>query len=439
MTSPLASEQLAALTNNSRIRPIDYWLSDWESPAPTTNQGTSNLAFQRWFGFKEAFSPSFVHDVISSQEHQPRSILDPFSGSGTTALTAQFLGIHPYAIEVNPFLADLAEIKLATPEPMEIVSLKKTLLKKARLLRDERLLEKYPMPPTFVEPGVKDRWLFNRDVAIKILSFRAAIEELESIHQKKVGTVALGSVLLKVSNATVNGKGRRYRTNWQQRIIPDVDQEVESALLNMAEDARLARFKETVDYSLIRGDSREQIKKIDREIDLVLFSPPYPNSFDYTDVYNIELWMLGYLKNSADNRSLRSQTLRSHVQVARDLGTKALSSPTLKSAHEEMIEKKEALWNPKLPDMVCAYFDDLSTIICDAGAKLSKHGKVAVVAGDSQYAGVKVNVPKILDELLPNLGFTIEAVKTVRSMRSSPQQGGCLHLPESLITIRRLQ
>ena len=38
--------------------------------------------------------------------------LDPFGGSGTTALACQFLGTEPITIEVNPFLADLIEAKL---------------------------------------------------------------------------------------------------------------------------------------------------------------------------------------------------------------------------------------------------------------------------------------------------------------------------------------
>src|SRR4051794_21177051 len=91
---------------------INAWLKDWISPVPTTNQGTSSLGLQRWFQFKEAFSPSFVRQIIQDQPHKPSTILDPFSGSGTTALTAQFLGITPTAIEVNPFLADLTEAKL---------------------------------------------------------------------------------------------------------------------------------------------------------------------------------------------------------------------------------------------------------------------------------------------------------------------------------------
>ncbi len=35
------------------------------------------------------------------------------------------------------------------------------------------------------------------------------------------------------------------------------------------------------DYVVLRGDSRELLGSID-EADLAVFSPPYPNSFDYT-------------------------------------------------------------------------------------------------------------------------------------------------------------
>jgi len=35
-------------------------------------------------------------------------------------------------------------------------------------------------------------------------------------------------------------------------------------------------------------------------VDAAIFSPPYPNSFDYTDVYNLELWVLGYLDDASE-------------------------------------------------------------------------------------------------------------------------------------------
>jgi hypothetical protein len=65
--------------------------------------------------FKEAFSPKFVVDALASMPHTPRRCVDPFGGSGTTALTCSFLGIDSVSIEVNPFLADLIEAKLKPP------------------------------------------------------------------------------------------------------------------------------------------------------------------------------------------------------------------------------------------------------------------------------------------------------------------------------------
>ncbi|MBE3027929.1 hypothetical protein [Janthinobacterium sp. GW458P] len=415
---------------------VNSWLAGWLSPAPTTNQGTAAVGFQRWFHFKEAFSPSFVEGVIKRQPNAPTNILDPFSGSGTTALTSQFFGIIPTAIEVNPFLADLTEAKLSVLDAARLLHAKRSLIRRARALRGPDLLGNYFLPPTFIEPGVKERWIFNHAVAEQVLSYRAAIDELEDPSVQRLARVALGSVLIPASNAVVNGKGRRYRKGWQQRAIPDVDTLFEDAFSKIIEDAPLTARKKITEYKLLRGDSREQIGHVDAGVDLALFSPPYPNSFDYTDVYNVELWMLGYLDSSQGNRSLREQTLRSHVQIRRDL-TFNLNSQTLADVYQQLSAKRGELWDGRIPEMIGAYFADLIGIVSEIGTRLSEAGRIELVVGDSQYLGVHLPVPKILEELAPAHGLQVIAQHKVRSMRSSAQQGGTLNLPESLVTICR--
>src|ERR1051325_9700311 len=99
--------------SDGRARLFNRWLADHDREAPiSSNQPSLRLPFQRWFKFKEAFSPRFIFDCVQSMGTPPRTCLDPFGGSGTTALTCQFLGIRPITIEVNPFLADLIEAKL---------------------------------------------------------------------------------------------------------------------------------------------------------------------------------------------------------------------------------------------------------------------------------------------------------------------------------------
>lgn len=415
---------------------VNSWLDGWLSPSPTTNQGTMAVGFQRWFHFKEAFSPSFVHEVIQRQPRAPHTILDPFSGSGTTALTSQFFGIVPTAIEVNPFLADLTEAKLSTLDAARLLHAKRSLIRRAKKLVDTDLRDRYFLPPTFVEPGVKDRWIFNGSVAQKILSYRAAIEELDDASTQRIARVALASVLIPASNAVVNGKGRRYRKGWQARAIPDVDELFAAAFSKIIEDAPLTARKKVTDYNLLRGDAREQIYAVGSSIDLALFSPPYPNSFDYTDVYNVELWMLGYLESGQANRSLREQTLRSHVQISRDFSFDVASS-TLSAAYEQLTAKRKDLWDGRIPEMIGAYFADLIGIVNAIGTRLSDGGRIELVVGDSQYLGIHLPVPKILAELAPAHGLKVIGQEKVRSMRSSAQQGGTLNLPESLVTISK--
>ncbi|MDP1363097.1 DNA methylase N-4/N-6, partial [Klebsiella variicola] len=91
------------------------------------------------------------------------------------------------------------------------------------------------------------------------------------------------------------------------------------------------------------GDSRTALQQVDQQADLIVFSPPYPNSFDYTDIYNVELWVLGYIGSSADNLTLRNQTLRSHVQIRRAYDGPATTSSTLNAVLDALASRRESL------------------------------------------------------------------------------------------------
>ncbi len=136
---------------------------------------------------------------------------------------------------------------------------------------------------------------------------------------RRLFKVLLGGVLVELSNAVVNGKGRRYRRGWEKRRrgAGEVDMAFSTAV--SAAIGEIGRFgqRAAAAYTVVRGDSRRAIPGLG-PFDLAVFSPPYPNSFDYTDVYNIELWMLGYLDGPNANRVLRQSTLASHVQIHRD-------------------------------------------------------------------------------------------------------------------------
>lgn len=416
---------------------LESWLETAKEFTPlTSNQPALSMAFQRWFKFKEAFAPSFVVDTIRRLPYQPSSCLDPFGGSGTTALTCQFLGIRPTTIEVNPFMADVIEAKLTKYNAIELRYEFRILQRRAYKAYSKSKKRKFFVnaPETFVEPGKDDRWIFNLDVAKAISSLKSEIDNVSDVSFKRFFRVMLGCRLVELSNMLVNGKGRRYRSQWQKRSVTgeEVFLAFSETCMHALTDIESYSKNRTFAYTLLRGDARNMVKK-SAPVDFILTSPPYPNSFDYTDIYNIELWILGYLNSSDDNHELREQTLRSHVQIAHKGEASMSLSKTLQKTYRALAKKRKNLWNTRIPEMVCHYFEDMRHVLLGSHEVLADGGHMVLAVGDSRYDGVLIDVPKILTEIVEEIGFKLVRIEPVRSMRSSAQQGGRHVLTESLV------
>jgi DNA modification methylase len=417
---------------------VAKWFDRYVASAPTSsNQGTANLPFQRWFRFKEAFSPKFVADTISSLPYKVERCLDPFSGSGTTAVTCRMLGISSVGVEVNPFLADLIEAKLTPIQSASFCESYENLISSLVKQSDDEIL--LPgMPPTLSAPGVNGRYVFSNDVFSTVRAIVRASKQLESTQQRLL-RVLLGGVLVENSNVTINGKGRRYRRGWEKRsksgadLTNSLDAAVDMAITDLTDFAGLPRGE----HEIHRGDARRALANVS-DADVAIFSPPYPNSFDYTDVYNLELWMLGYLSSAPDNKALRTKTLRSHVQTKWETMPRYAKSAALSEVFNSLSSKRSDLWNQNIPEMILFYFEDLLTIFQQL-SRILKTGHHAVVAiGDSQYAGIHIDVATILAEVVRNLGFSLVKRGEMRSMRNSSQHGGNFSLSEHCLVFEKV-
>ncbi|HSD16067.1 MAG TPA: hypothetical protein VLC71_02250 [Thermomonas sp.] len=431
------------------LAPADAWVDDelcvsfesWTRQRHLvsigSNAGAEPLPFQGWHHFKEAFAPEVVARAVRQSERPIASCLDPFGGSGTTALACQFLGVAPTTIEVNPYLADLTEAKLCAYD-VDDLALDFSRILRATSGRTGSVARFANLPPTFIERASSERWIFDRVVAKRLGAYLDAIDALNRPHHRRLFRVLLGGMLIAVSNVVVNGKGRRYRRAWAERCIQPstVDhlfrQRCQAAIAEIHEH----RYRRYRGYTLLRGDCLTQIEA-SAPIDLSVFSPPYPNSFDYTDVYNVELWILGYLDGSESNHSLRKATLCSHVQIKRDFQPAPAGSLRLSRALGRLRRERDSLWSRWIPDMVGHYFHDMCGVLRTLEQRLTSEGEVWAIVGDSRYAGVQVPVARILGDLAPNLGYRVVNIEPFRSMRASAQQGGQHQLDESLLVLRK--
>ena len=415
------------------------WTSNRDVSSLGTNTGAQTLPFQNWRSFKEAFAPELIERAVNESPIPVKRCIDPFGGSGTTGLACQFLGVHPVVAEVNPYLGDLIEAKLYPYDSIDtLTSALESVIASIKTNRSyEPNIGFASAPPTFVEPGHNGRWIFDKEVANCILALRHAFGDLDDA-VKRLFRVILGGLLVDVSNVLVSGKGRRYRRRWKERRTSSrrVEELFISRTRSAIEDIRCHSPRRVTTYDVLRGDSRETAFYERDPCELTVFSPPYPNSFDYTDVYNIELWALGYLSSSEENTALRSATLTSHVQVARDFRKAPDGSPTLIKILDKLACRRDELWNRKIPEMVGGYFSDLLDVVGNLRQILSPGALAWIVIGDSRYAGVQIPTSTVLAELVENCGWNVHTTEPCRSIRTSPQQGGQKVLNEQLLVLR---
>jgi hypothetical protein len=416
---------------------VHEWLGGRPLPWLGSNAGTSPVPFQQWHHFKEAFAPELVARALSLAK-EGAAVFDPFGGSGTTALTCQFLGTDVTTVEVNPFLADVIRAKLARHDADELRAVASSLVEAAAEVSGEDVRLPPGAPSTLVEPGVNGRYVFHEGSATQIRRLAAAIGGLQSQEHQAFFRACLGGVLVGLSNVTVNGKGRRYRRGWADRPELGLAQ-VNSAFLDRtqsaADDVRRFAARRDCQWAVYNEDVRQF--KTDAMFDLTVCSPPYPNSFDYTDVYNLELWMLGYLGGSAANKDLRRATLSSHVQINREFLPPPPGSPSLDAVLLQLEVRRGSLWNRNIPEMIGSYFAELLDIFLHVSYLTNSDGELWIVVGDSQYQGVLIPVAGILRDLLTVAGWDCVNSDDTRSMRSSAQQGGRRELAETLLILRR--
>ncbi|MEI2431164.1 hypothetical protein RDV84_12980 [Lysobacter yananisis] len=428
---------LGATADSDPYVSFEAWTRQRKIVSIGSNAGAEPLPFQEWHHFKEAFAPEVVARAVRESHRPVTTCLDPFGGSGTTALASQFLGISPTTIEVNPYLADLIQAKLRAYNPDLLAQdFRRILAITSRKAGDVRRLGK--LPATFIESARIERWVFNSTVARRIACHLEAIDTLPNVQHRRLFRVLLGGMLVAVSNVVINGKGRRYRRGWEERrTVPEMvdmlfKQRCQAAITEIHEH----RYRRHRGHTVLRGDCLRKLSKAPPS-DLAVFSPPYPNSFDYTDVYNVELWMLGYLNNADSNQKLRKSTLCSHVQLKREYLPAPAGSLRLARALGKLQRERDNLWSPWIPDMIGHYFHDMCKVLGRVGNRLTPRGEVWAVVGDSRYAGVQIPVARILADYAPMLGYQVINIEPFRSMRASAQQGGQHQLAESLLVLRK--
>lgn len=382
----------------------------------------------RWYPFVEGYSREFIESILKEMKKKELVCLEPFSGSGTTALELQNNNIPCYAFEVNPLMYLIARVKLENNYDVNRIIFWHDYIKN---IRDNMQVVLQTAFSTLYEDVNKKKWNYNTEVGIAIQKLKNSISNIDEDIYKDLFTVALASILLEVSNLYRNGKCLSYKKNWKERSVSqdDVfrrfDEKIEEQIISDIRDSMYRKTTQNNKQHLYNMDSRVGIENEvqDNTIDLVITSPPYLNSRDYTDTYMLELKTLGFTESATEIRELREKTLRSHVQIKWEDDTQinnVLLTETLRKL--ETASKNIEQWNDSIIDMVRLYFVDMKKIFFVLNKKMKQNGRVYFNISNSAYFNVLIDTLEICASIAEQEGFKVIEIRDARKLKTSPQQ-----------------
>lgn len=390
-------------------------------PAFTNGQTVTNavdnasLARHRWYSIKEGFSPKLVETAIDTVGIGENDlIVDPFCGCGTVPLSAAERNIPARGIEVNPFLSFVSQTKLSTCNKdlltMAADSVLKTLQKKTP---NQSPLEGYS---TFSKSSGATKWLFNSSV---LRAFERGWRKTAGIATSTRRFVRLGLIkaAMENCNAKPDGKCLRYRKDWEEQAFNAASfaEGFEKNIKQISEDIEACKLSQK--NVVLRGDSRITLKSLSRKFRLCVTSPPYLNSFDYSDVYRPELFLGRYVDDTEQLKRIRLKTLRSHVQVRWKPPIATNFGPLYEKARANLLEVEDRLWDQRLPLMMQAYFEDMQKVLKALAERAADDAQVWIVVSTSAYGGVHIPVDMILGEIGETQGWFLHDIAVIRHLR----------------------
>ncbi len=398
----------------------------------------------KWYPFVEGYSKEFINSIILEQKENVCVCLEPFSGSGTTALELQNLGIQCYSFEVNPFMYLLSKVKLETNYDANKAIEYFTNIKRRRcqykkiILNDEF--------STLYQNEKLTKWNYDNLVGIAIEKLKKAISKIEDPIYNDLFMIVLASILLEVSNLYRNGKCLSYKPKWKEIHLTEkdvykiFDDRFKNIFLSDIEHAITISNISNKSY-LYNEDSRIGIDRHvkDNSVDLVITSPPYLNSRDYTDTYMLELKTLGFTENLKDITKIREKTFRSHVQIKWKDDT-TIDIPKLNELLIELSNKAEEIemWNSSIIDMIRLYFVDIYVLFKQLSNKLKQRGKIYFNVSNSAYFNTLVDTIEITCDIAEKVGLKVVEIRKARMLKTSPQQREYVNnLLEAVIVIEK--
>lgn len=425
-------------------------------------QLSKNEAIHGWLKYKEGFSADLVNKFL--QEFGCRKgdvILDPFMGSGTTALVAILNDMNSVGYDILPMskISILAKSSVLKYDLSEIG-------KMINLITHTEVPSDYTKKTNEISTTT-DAYPNNNGVEIEY--FTELIRESDfSELTKNLFTLCTLNTLEKVSYSAKDGQYLRWDCRCPKIVaaeknrlaagkkpfvvrlnkgeIPPFKEAVLDELEKVTGDIKYIQKHSNNSFNakcdIIEGSALFNLPLLpNNTISGVVSSPPYCNRYDYTRTYALELAYLG--KSDEDVKQLRQDLLSCTVEnkpkreSIREFYEKIGRLSNFEKVEEiiancsaltETIEALKArslrgeINNKGVLKMVEGYFYELAFIFFEIFRASKSGAGVAFVNDNVRYAGEVVQVDFITCAIAEAIGFKIKKIYALKQKKGNSSQ-----------------
>jgi DNA modification methylase len=385
------------------------------------------LPIHRWVPWIAGFSSSFVREVLDIFLESRGTVLDPFSGVGTTLVEAILLGHDAIGFEINPY-ATLACRAKANAYRISAERLYEEIAE-LQAFYANKVSDGYE-PKSAPPKGFRTRSEFYSPMILhKVLVLQDFIATIDDSDLRELFRLAFASTMVRYSNYSYEPSlGRRVSAGKPEIHDFPVGRTVTDKLLEMAED--IAWFQDKLPRKpqdvRIYNDSffnyREHVSP--SSIDLVITSPPYLNNYHYNRNTRPQLYWLGYAEHPKDLKPLELSNFGKFWQTVRGKDEIELKFSLPGTDLEERLQTLREI-NPEKgvyggngwANYAASYFNDCYIFSEALKHVLKPQGSAVVVIGNSILQGIMIPTDQYLARIAESVGLELIRIDVPRAER----------------------
>jgi hypothetical protein len=374
-----------------------------------------------WLRLTPAYSVDLVAALVADCSAADR-VLDPFCGSGTTALACAQAGTACDTLDINPFLVWLANAKCAAYPEAAIMAAQATL--------DAVLAQLDDAPAAAWVPPIKqiEKWWDAPTLHALAAIFGRLNDAALTQATRDLLRVIFCRALIETAAVDFGHQSMSFKRRGagQPRPEPAVSDQI-CALFQRAASTVLHAAREPLRAELGRawlGDARDLRAALPYDnYSVVITSPPYPNRMSYIRELRPYMYWLGYLDSGRAAGELDWRAIGGTWGCATSNLSRWTPDRACRVPHDGFAELVTRIGarSDLLGQYVARYFEDVVRHAQALATVLVAGARIQYVVGNSKFYDVVLPTEQLYAAIFRAQGFADVSVTPIRK-RSSKRE-----------------